>query len=677
MARGEILAQLTLEGENKFISGIRDSSDEMEDASDSAGIFNGSLGRVADKLSDVIPGLNRFTRNVDEAGDEAAESGGKARRAARAFASLAVSTEGVSGRVGVASGSLGKIAGILGTVLVVLAPVGALLGTLALGFTAVAGAMGAVIGTGILAFGKKQAKQNKKQLKQTRKKIKRLEKLKDENDGLTKSQQKQLKSLEKQEKKLEDSTTAMGGFSKALKDVGKEIQPLIVDFGEKFAPLIEDALNALPGLVKNIIDAIPPLDKFRNALRQLGQKGAKFLPKLIGFFFELAQWALPIFVKFANFIMANLVPALQKFTDRGKAVWQMLSKASKHGKTLWKWLKSLVKQFKKASKKGTPLQEKVAGLATAAKRFWKNLKPVLKALKPLVKELVKAAPVFAKLALDVGKLAFQIGSKLVPFLKPVIDFATAAVKWFNQLAPPVRRTALVIGGLAAGLLILIPMLKAAALAVLAMTFPISATTLAIIGLGIAVVALADYIYKHWDQIVKWTKSLASDVMWWMDRIATGINDAITGAIDGVVKWLKGAAKTDVVGALKSMGSAVAGAFKSAFNAAMPDAIGIPRITIGGGVPGPDYSFGGGSLNLPQLDTGGFIQSGGLAMLHSGERVVPKAQVNRGGGGGGPEQIVVKLDADATKDMLRGEAIDAFDQRISDVQRKQKRRRGAR
>lgn len=49
---------------------------------------------------------------------------------------------------------------------------------------------------------------------------------------------------------------------------------------------------------------------------------------------------------------------------------------------------------------------------------------------------------------------------------------------------------------------------------------------------------------------------------------------------------------------------------------------------------PSVSVPSGMRNIPHLDTGGYIQSDGLAMLHAGEQVVKAADVDRGGGGGG-------------------------------------------
>lgn len=106
-------------------------------------------------------------------------------------------------------------------------------------------------------------------------------------------------------------------------------------------------------------------------------------------------------------------------------------------------------------------------------------------------------------------------------------------------------------------------------------------------------------------------------------------EGITGFVD---KW-------NIVGAIKSAfnsaGKAAGNALKGAFNAAMPNSVGIPSVTVAG------QTFGGGSIRLPHLATGGFIEEGGLARLHAGEQVVPAADVaKRAPTGGG---TVIKIE----------------------------------
>lgn len=114
-----------------------------------------------------------------------------------------------------------------------------------------------------------------------------------------------------------------------------------------------------------------------------------------------------------------------------------------------------------------------------------------------------------------------------------------------------------------------------------------------------------------------------------------------------------------------MGAALAQELRSAFNAAIPNRVQIPSVTVGGGsVLGrdiPSITVGGGSLNLPQLRSGGMIEQGGMAMLHSGEAVLPAevtrdiTQVTEGaqGGGGGVEigQVTVEI-GDQSLDISR-------------------------
>ena len=102
---------------------------------------------------------------------------------------------------------------------------------------------------------------------------------------------------------------------------------------------------------------------------------------------------------------------------------------------------------------------------------------------------------------------------------------------------------------------------------------------------------------------------------------------IGGLVDGVQDRAG-----DLVDAFRDMASRVAQAFRDRFNDIIPSSISIPSVSIN--IPdilgGGRRTFGGGSLSLPQLDTGGRIASDGLAMLHAGERIMPAAQVRERG-----------------------------------------------
>ena len=111
------------------------------------------------------------------------------------------------------------------------------------------------------------------------------------------------------------------------------------------------------------------------------------------------------------------------------------------------------------------------------------------------------------------------------------------------------------------------------------------------------------------------------------EMAGKARDWIAGLVDGVRDRAG-----DLVNAFRSMASRVADAFRDRFNSIIPSSISIPSVSIN--IPdilgGGRRTVGGGSLSLPQLDTGGRIASDGLAMLHAGERIMPAAQVRERG-----------------------------------------------
>lgn len=135
-----------------------------------------------------------------------------------------------------------------------------------------------------------------------------------------------------------------------------------------------------------------------------------------------------------------------------------------------------------------------------------------------------------------------------------------------------------------------------------------------------------FVSEWGGRLLDYIGGLLGDVKdWFID----GFNDAVQAgkdALDGLLDWIRG---WDIVGTLRSVFSAAGGAaaegLKSAFNAVMPSSVGIDPVSIAG-----EQVFGGASISLPSLDTGGYIEQDGVAMLHAGERVLPESQVDREG-----------------------------------------------
>lgn len=644
-----------------------DVGDEAAAAGAEAAASSQGFDALAEAAGDAAIPARLAASSIDEAGDEASEAGRQAFGATAGFGALRLSTTGLSFSLGVLTTvgtstilMLGGLAVAAGAVMTALLPI-------AIGATAIAAAFGLIVGSGIYA--------------------------------------------------------GMSELQAAFKSAREQIEPLVKEFGEQFVPFLKETIGMLPGLVKSILDAVGPMDQFLGALRTLRNVAFALLPKFIQWFMDLGRWALPIVTKLGKWIVESLAPALRQLVDHGKSLWQAFTRLAPQfqtlldtGRELWNWMQQLWQQFQKSAEEGTSLRTEVQQLVKAAKRFWTNLQPVIQALKPFVSQLVKAAPIVAKTALDVGQLALNLGSKLLPYLVPLIDFLTQMVKWFRGLSGGIQRAIVVVGGLALALgpiisivttivsvigtfISILTTVGSVILTVVAFFNPL---TLAIAALVAAVTGL----YLAWKTNLFGIRDIVNNIF---SKVSNFITDMITGAVSTAKSTINDL-RTSIEDALSSAANwirstgrsmwedsfgAMAEAAIAMYNSIMPDRLGIPEITIPRvelSIPGltiagervyesqsvgvgPFGPFGGQSVGIPQLASGGFIESEGLAMLHSGEQVVPAAQVDRGGGGGGgPNQVIVQLDADAVKELLRGEAVDVFDSKIQDTERK-KRRRG--
>jgi len=142
-------------------------------------------------------------------------------------------------------------------------------------------------------------------------------------------------------------------------------------------------------------------------------------------------------------------------------------------------------------------------------------------------------------------------------------------------------------------------------------------------------------------------------------------------VDGMVAGVRSRADA-LMGQFRNMATQAANAFRNAFNRIIPSSVSIPRVSInipdvlGGGSVG----VGGGSIDIPQLDTGGRITGDGLAMVHAGEMVVPAAQVrDRGeqpisGGGTTVENVTIMVQSSGNPQRDGENIARAFERELS-------------
>jgi hypothetical protein len=140
----------------------------------------------------------------------------------------------------------------------------------------------------------------------------------------------------------------------------------------------------------------------------------------------------------------------------------------------------------------------------------------------------------------------------------------------------------------------------------------------------------------------------------------GIRKTVRGAISGVQRTIQSKTeqiigdlrrgfrnlKHDVIGFFEDIGASVVGSVRTAFNSTIPGSVAVPSVTIGGGTFAgqdlPSTTIGGGTIDLPQLQSGGIVETPGIAEVHKGEAVIPAPLADRaaasGGGGGATVQV---------------------------------------
>jgi phage-related protein len=252
---GEVLAELTLEGEGQFRKALNMAAESIEDTGDEAAGTSVSISRLAENMDDLVAPSAVASNRVDAVGDEMTEMGAKAGVASGGVAGLRASMFGLSGSI---TSVLPAVAGI-GTALTAIgiaaAPVVTGLAGVAAGFAAV----GAVAGAGLLA----------------------------------------------------GAVTHMEELKGAVETAKAEVKSAIKPVGDLFGPVLLQGVRALPKLVKRIVAATGSLKPFRDALLEIGDTAMTAIPQAAGALADFARQLLPLVTKATKGILNGLAPAIR------------------------------------------------------------------------------------------------------------------------------------------------------------------------------------------------------------------------------------------------------------------------------------------------------------------------------------------------------------------------------
>jgi len=127
-------------------------------------------------------------------------------------------------------------------------------------------------------------------------------------------------------------------------------------------------------------------------------------------------------------------------------------------------------------------------------------------------------------------------------------------------------------------------------------------------------------------ILQALQSLGGTIVNILVRTLSTAGGFLADAIDNLIEWVQNGGVAELAADIGSaIGSAVKAAVIDALQTINPiNYIGGPTLGGGDAEPGDPSGLPGG---VPGINTGGFIEEGGLANVHAGERVVPAAQVS--------------------------------------------------
>jgi phage-related protein len=231
--------------------------DELNDVTESGAVAQAALNEVGDEAASAAARNRILASQIDRAGDDMTTTAAKAGVLSGAYSRVSASAGGLT----VSTGALSAVTTAS------LIPAMFTLSTALLPLAGIMAAAAAAAGSLVAVFG-----------------------------GLT----------------AIGAATHMKELQAAFKEAKKAITEIIQPLGDVFGPLLVDAVQALPALVQNIMDAIGPLDQFKQAFRELGQRAFQVIPDLVAAMVELATVALPVFMDLVDFLINNVGPAFDR-----------------------------------------------------------------------------------------------------------------------------------------------------------------------------------------------------------------------------------------------------------------------------------------------------------------------------------------------------------------------------
>ena len=352
----------------------------------------------------------------------------------------------------------------------------------------------------------------------------------------------------------------------------------------------------------------------------------------------------------------NAAAAMGLTASETDNVMLQLSQALGSGKLQGDEFRSVMEQLPSIGQAvASVLKVNVADLKSLSSEGKITSEVLLRALNELSTNTPPPPDAYKQFQAALADLSVTIGQKLLPTLKPLVEFANQALKAFSQLPAPLQKIVVAIGAIAGVFVLLAPAIgtigaivsaivifvgaltgSGGLLAALAAVFtgPVGWVAL-LVAAGVAIYAFRDKVGEALGAIGKF---FTDQVKVFNDHLVKPIMDGAKAVVDGIQRAFKGLAD-----ALRGPFDAVGRFIKSVFNGY----IGLVEKFINGAISGINKLIAGANralsalklpniptvseVRLPRFATGGVVDKPTVALVGEGrerEYIVPESKMGR-------------------------------------------------
>ena len=347
----------------------------------------------------------------------------------------------------------------------------------------------------------------------------------------------QIEGLEKSLNRVDKGATGLSGAFQSLSNAGKSLGGVLASIGlGALATTMATAGVEADRTQKRIANLAGPLKETKavmdfasEAAKKYGIGQTQAANAVADLYGRLRPTGVSLDkIKTAFTGVNNAAAAMNLTADQTDNVMLQLSQALGSGKLQGDEFRSVMEQLPAIGQAvASVLGTDVAGLKQLATDGKITSDVLLQALGKLAQQKPPPPDAYKQFQAALADLQTEIGTKLLPALTPLVQFASKLLNAFSQLPEPVQNVIVAVGAVAAAFVILAPAIAAIgpAIAALAIVFtgPVGIVAL-VVAAGIAIYAFRDKIGAAFTAIGEFFKQLpAGFKSFFIDPLVEGFN----------------------------------------------------------------------------------------------------------------------------------------------------------